>query len=91
MQDISSNIIIKRPFGLQQSCVKNTSELKIKNSIKTGRNIKFPTNVITDVCKPQPTRIGIETSETTSCACKKLSKYFVTQLFNFSKLNFIAS
>jgi hypothetical protein len=60
---ISNNFIISE-FGIPISSVKKTSELKIKKIVSIGAKIRLPMNVIVDICKPQPTRIGIDANVT---------------------------
>ena len=60
----SSSNFITNEFGIPISSVKKTSELKIKKIVSIGANIKLPINVIIDICRPQPTRIGIDANVT---------------------------
>lgn len=67
---MSQNIVINskaftiKKFGIPKSSVKNTIELKIKKIVSIGAKIRLPINVIIDICKPHPTRMGIETRGT---------------------------
>jgi hypothetical protein len=72
----SSSNFITNEFGIPISSVKKTSELKTRKIVSIGAKIRFPINVSIDICRPQPTRIGIEASVTINCDCVKFSKYF---------------